>query len=279
VISKRRVRSARRTRSPPELARAGRWGCGWSPWLSTSAKMLFSHPDFKDERARWPRHHQARPRRWGIILILATQRPDAKSLPTGVSANVGIRFCLRVMGQTENAWSWQQIILTAADATCSASGQGIGYLVGAGDSPEMPGRPTSTGPVRSHRPRALRGLREKAGTLTRARPGETTEPRGPAPVDPVRPRGRFAAVEDGCGRKPSWNGWPSSGPASTPSGPRPRSRRRSTLRGQAPATCGAPPPTASPPPDAGYLRRTSVEAPQRAAGATRKKGSGSRCGA
>jgi S-DNA-T family DNA segregation ATPase FtsK/SpoIIIE len=38
----------------------------------------------------------------GIWLILATQRPDAKSLPTGISANVSIRFCLKVMGQTEN---------------------------------------------------------------------------------------------------------------------------------------------------------------------------------
>ena len=38
----------------------------------------------------------------GTILLLATQRPDKDSLPTGISANVGIRFCLRVMGQTEN---------------------------------------------------------------------------------------------------------------------------------------------------------------------------------
>jgi DNA segregation ATPase FtsK/SpoIIIE, S-DNA-T family len=26
------------------------------------------------------------------IVLLATQRPDARSLPTGVSANVGTRF-------------------------------------------------------------------------------------------------------------------------------------------------------------------------------------------
>jgi S-DNA-T family DNA segregation ATPase FtsK/SpoIIIE len=38
----------------------------------------------------------------GVFLLLATQRPDAKSLPTGVSANVSDRLCLKVMGQIEN---------------------------------------------------------------------------------------------------------------------------------------------------------------------------------
>jgi S-DNA-T family DNA segregation ATPase FtsK/SpoIIIE len=38
----------------------------------------------------------------GIMLILATQRPDAKSIPTAISANVGLRFCLRVGGWKPN---------------------------------------------------------------------------------------------------------------------------------------------------------------------------------
>ena len=38
----------------------------------------------------------------GIIPIFATQRPDAKSLPTGISGNAILRFCLKVMGHTEN---------------------------------------------------------------------------------------------------------------------------------------------------------------------------------
>ena len=37
-----------------------------------------------------------------MILVLATQRPDAKSLPTGVSSNVSLRFCLKVMDQIAN---------------------------------------------------------------------------------------------------------------------------------------------------------------------------------
>ncbi|MER5395401.1 FtsK/SpoIIIE domain-containing protein [Streptomyces sp. NPDC002599] len=38
----------------------------------------------------------------GVVLILATQRPDKDSLPTGISGNVSIRFALRVAGQVEN---------------------------------------------------------------------------------------------------------------------------------------------------------------------------------
>ncbi|MFE4682579.1 FtsK/SpoIIIE domain-containing protein [Streptomyces sp. NPDC056721] len=38
----------------------------------------------------------------GVILVLATQRPDKDSLPTGISGNVSIRFALKVAGQVEN---------------------------------------------------------------------------------------------------------------------------------------------------------------------------------
>lgn len=38
----------------------------------------------------------------GIVPIFATQRPDAKSLPTGIAANAVLQFCLKVMGQVAN---------------------------------------------------------------------------------------------------------------------------------------------------------------------------------
>ena len=41
-------------------------------------------------------------RAYGILLVLATQRPDTNSLPTSVSGNVSVRFCLKVPGQVEN---------------------------------------------------------------------------------------------------------------------------------------------------------------------------------
>ena len=52
----------------------------------------------------------------GVFLILATQRPDAKSLPTGISANAVLRMCLKVMGQTEN----DMVLGTAPTRTASA---------------------------------------------------------------------------------------------------------------------------------------------------------------
>jgi S-DNA-T family DNA segregation ATPase FtsK/SpoIIIE len=37
-----------------------------------------------------------------IMLVLATQRPDAKSLPTSIASNMGLRLCLRVADQLAN---------------------------------------------------------------------------------------------------------------------------------------------------------------------------------
>jgi S-DNA-T family DNA segregation ATPase FtsK/SpoIIIE len=38
----------------------------------------------------------------GVIILIGTQIPDAKSLPTGISRNVNSRFCLSVADQTAN---------------------------------------------------------------------------------------------------------------------------------------------------------------------------------
>jgi hypothetical protein len=74
-----------------------------------------------------------------IIPIFATQRPDAKSLPTAISANAVLRFCLKVMGQVEN----DMVLGTSAykngvRATMfTRSDRGIGYLAGEGDDPQI----------------------------------------------------------------------------------------------------------------------------------------------
>jgi DNA segregation ATPase FtsK/SpoIIIE, S-DNA-T family len=41
-------------------------------------------------------------RAYGIVLVMATQRPNATSLPTSISGNMSARFCLKVPGQLEN---------------------------------------------------------------------------------------------------------------------------------------------------------------------------------
>jgi S-DNA-T family DNA segregation ATPase FtsK/SpoIIIE len=182
VISKLPREICPENKVTPELA--GRRSLGL--WLVTLAidecQELFSHPDFKDEAARLAEGIIKRGPAMGIILILATQRPDAKSLPTGVSANVGIRFCLRVMGQTEN----DMVLGTSSyknglrSTVFGTRDKGIGYLVGAGDSPEIARSAYIDGPGAEAIAARARGLREKAGTLTGHAAGETTEPEGPA---------------------------------------------------------------------------------------------------
>ncbi len=73
----------------------------------------------------------------GIMVWLATQRPDAKSIPTGISSNAVLRLCLKVMGQVENDMvlgtsSYKQ----GTRATMfSRKDLGIAILVGEGADP------------------------------------------------------------------------------------------------------------------------------------------------
>jgi S-DNA-T family DNA segregation ATPase FtsK/SpoIIIE len=75
----------------------------------------------------------------GITLILATQRPDAKSLPTGISANAILRFCLKVQGQTENdmVLGTSQYKSGVRATMFARSDRGIGYLAGEGDDAQI----------------------------------------------------------------------------------------------------------------------------------------------
>jgi S-DNA-T family DNA segregation ATPase FtsK/SpoIIIE len=66
------------------------------------AQEAFSHPGHGAAFDRYATALTKRGPAMGIILVLATQRPDAKSLPTGVTSNASIRFCLRVTDQVAN---------------------------------------------------------------------------------------------------------------------------------------------------------------------------------
>jgi DNA segregation ATPase FtsK/SpoIIIE, S-DNA-T family len=73
----------------------------------------------------------------GMILLLATQRPDAKSLPTGISSNILIRFCLKVMGYASSNMVLGDGMSTAGynAADFVRSDKGIGWLTGEADDP------------------------------------------------------------------------------------------------------------------------------------------------
>ena len=99
----------------------------------------FEHPSYGSELQAISEDLVQRGPALGIIPIFATQRPDAKSLPTAISANAVLRFCLKVMGQVEN----DMVLGTSAykngvRATMFArSDRGIGYLAGEGDDPQI----------------------------------------------------------------------------------------------------------------------------------------------
>lgn len=129
---------------------------------------LFSHPEFGKEAARLVMPIIKRGRALGVILMLATQRPDKDSLPKGISDNVGTRFCLRVMGHIAT----DMILGTGANAAgmrasdISSDDLGVGWLVGVGPDPAMARTFYVDTPAAQRVAERARQLREDAGTLS-----------------------------------------------------------------------------------------------------------------
>ncbi|WP_329286700.1 cell division protein FtsK [Streptomyces sp. NBC_01455] len=113
----------------------------------------------------------------GIVLLLATQRPDAKALPTGISANASARFCLKVMGQLEN----DMVLGTSAykrgvRATMfSWADKGIHYFIGEGSDARIVGSVYVDAPAAEAIGARARKARELAGTLSGYALGEAPE--------------------------------------------------------------------------------------------------------
>ncbi|GAA1546799.1 FtsK/SpoIIIE domain-containing protein [Dactylosporangium maewongense] len=158
----------------PELARRIK-GLHWLVAVFDECQDLFANAEFGKEAGELAEKIIKLARALGIILVLATQRPDAKSLPTGVSANVGTRFCLRVMGQLEN----DMVLGTSSyrnglRATMfTKKDKGVGYLVGAADEAQIVRTFYLDGPTVEQLVARAVAARQAAGTLTE-RPAEAT---------------------------------------------------------------------------------------------------------
>ncbi|MFD9111613.1 cell division protein FtsK [Streptomyces bottropensis] len=104
----------------------------------------------------------------GIVGMFATQRPDAKSLPPGISANAVLRFCLKVMGHTAN----DMVLGTGAykagiRATMfTRSDRGICWMAGEGDDPVIAASAFVDGPGAEGVVARARQLREDYGNIT-----------------------------------------------------------------------------------------------------------------
>ena len=136
---------------------------------------------------------------FGVFLILATQRPDKESLPTGVTGNVSTRFCLKVMGQIEN----DMILGTSAykngiRATTFRPeiDAGLGYLSRRESAPQVVRTYYLNMPATERVAKRARQLREAAGTLSGVALGQADDDaraRRPRPTWP-----RCSAPTPGC---------------------------------------------------------------------------------
>ncbi|HEV7647419.1 MAG TPA: cell division protein FtsK [Actinophytocola sp.] len=121
----------------------------------------------------------------GIVLVLATQRPDSKTIPSGLRAVLGSRFALRVMDwRDSNIVLGEQMNTRGYDSSrLLASHKGVGILRPDGDT--QAGADVLALTVRTYympnedwREICQRGrtLRETSGTLTGHAAGRDTTP-------------------------------------------------------------------------------------------------------
>ncbi len=159
----------------------------------------------------------------GIVPLFGTQRPDAGSLPTRISANAVLRFCLKVMGHVENDMVLGSGLHKAGvRATMfSRSDKGIGYLAGESDDPLI---------VRTYYVEPSRGTRW-ARTPRPKRP--------PRPCSPTCSRSSPRARRR-CGTRRSLPAWPSCARRSTAAGRPSSSPPPSSPTASRPGKCGAP---------------------------------------
>jgi S-DNA-T family DNA segregation ATPase FtsK/SpoIIIE len=128
----------------------------------------FSHPDLKAEFERLCLALIRRGPALAIIRLLAAQRPDSKSLPTGIRANVALRFCLKVMDDDSN----NMILGDGAyrrgiNSTLLAfSDKGVGWAVGFADAPVILKSYDIRGPEADRICDRARALRAELGVLS-----------------------------------------------------------------------------------------------------------------
>ncbi|MCC5031894.1 cell division protein FtsK [Streptomyces sp. WAC 00631] len=140
-------------------------------------QVWFEHPKYGAEFEEICTDLVKRGPATGIVLMLATQRPDAKALPTGISANASARFCLKVMGQLEN----DMVLGTSAykrgvRATMFAwADKGVHYFVGEGSDARIVRAVFADAVAADRIALRARKLREDAGTLSGHALGEDPE--------------------------------------------------------------------------------------------------------
>ncbi|MEV4474690.1 FtsK/SpoIIIE domain-containing protein [Nonomuraea sp. NPDC049504] len=152
----------------PELA--ARRDLGLHPIVVAidECQELFADDEYGEEAAKYATAIIKRGPALGIILILATQRPDKDSLPKAISANAGIRICLRVMGWQENdmilGTGTHQAGIKATMFTLHD--KGISWAVGIAEDPMIVRSAYLDGPTSERIAERAHQLRKQEGRLS-----------------------------------------------------------------------------------------------------------------
>jgi S-DNA-T family DNA segregation ATPase FtsK/SpoIIIE len=143
----------------------------------SECQELFAHPVHGTEAGDLCTAIIKRGRALAVMLVLDTKRPDAKSLPTGVSVNAGTRYGLRIMDSDTNdrllgAGTYKAGI-RATEFT--PDDLGIGLLIGAGPVPQIARSYYIDAPGADRIAARARAAREAAGTLAGYCAGDAPE--------------------------------------------------------------------------------------------------------
>ncbi len=138
------------------------------------AQNLFGHPEMGDRAADLAEKIVKVGPALGIIAILATQKPNAKSLPTGVRSIIMMRLALRVADQDTN-----DMILGTGHykrgnnaMRFSRKDMGCGLLLGEEDEPQILRTFYIDTPTADRITERALELRREAGTVTGVAAGE-----------------------------------------------------------------------------------------------------------
>lgn len=141
--------------------------------LLDEVQNAYSHEVYGKEIAKLALDIIRLGRAFGVILIQATQRPDADSLPKNISSNAGIRIALRVMDDAANNMilgaGMYGAGIRATDFT--AKDKGVAWLVGVEDEPVVAKSYNITTGMAAKVGERARALREQHDRLTGAAAG------------------------------------------------------------------------------------------------------------
>ncbi|MFJ3403458.1 FtsK/SpoIIIE domain-containing protein [Promicromonospora sp. NPDC090134] len=158
-----------------ELAKVGN-PYGFKPLLFVidESQLGFGDPAYGAEIAALVEDITRRGRALGIMLWLATQRPNKDAIPTGISALLSLRVCLRVGDQTTNDMVLGTSMYKAGHRATifSQEDKGIALMAGEKSDPQLVRGAFIDGAMADKIVERARAVREAKGLLTGAAAGD-----------------------------------------------------------------------------------------------------------